>query len=100
METFVVLLLSKLDAVAAQRGDGLHPILRERLLGLVGDAVPRDQMSVADRSKDHASSGHDGKHELQPMPPAESQCSDHRQPSSVTVQQGRLVSSGNRTVLI
>jgi hypothetical protein len=49
-----VLLLLRLDGLASQRGDGLHPIFRERLLGLAGYSVPREPMSVADRPKDCA----------------------------------------------
>jgi hypothetical protein len=49
-----VLLLLRLDGLASQRGDGLHPILRERLLGLADYSVPREPMSVADRPKDCA----------------------------------------------
>jgi hypothetical protein len=40
------------DAIAAQRGDGLHPILRERLLGLAGNDVPREPMRVADSTRE------------------------------------------------
>jgi hypothetical protein len=49
-----VLLLLRLDGLASQRGDGLHPVLRERLLGLAGYSVPREPMTVADRPKDCA----------------------------------------------
>jgi hypothetical protein len=49
-----MLLLLGLDALAAKRGEGLHPILRERLLGVPGINAPRKPETVADSPKDQS----------------------------------------------
>lgn len=49
-----MLLLLGLDALAAKRGEGLHPILRERLLGVPVINAPRKPATVADRPKDRS----------------------------------------------
>lgn len=40
--------------ITVRRGDGLHPILRERFLGLAGDGAQREPMSVTEGPKDSA----------------------------------------------
>jgi hypothetical protein len=47
-------LLLGLDALAAKRGEGLHPILRERLLGVPAIEATRKPTTVADSSKDQS----------------------------------------------
>lgn len=49
-----MLLLLGLDALAAERGEGLHPILRERLLGVPGIDTPRKPTTVAESPKDRS----------------------------------------------
>jgi hypothetical protein len=49
-----MLLLLGLDALAAKRGEGLHPILRERLLGVSRIDAPRKPTIVADSPKDRS----------------------------------------------
>ena len=46
-----MLLLLRLDALAAKRGEGLHPILRERLLGVPVINASRKPTTVADSLK-------------------------------------------------
>jgi hypothetical protein len=43
-----------LDALAAKRGEGLHPILRERLLGVPRIEALRKPTTVADGPKDRS----------------------------------------------
>jgi hypothetical protein len=47
-------LLLGLDALAAKRGEGLHPILRQRLLGVPSIDPVRTPTIVADSSKDQS----------------------------------------------
>ena len=49
-----MLLLLGLDALAAKRGEGLHPILRERLLGVSVINAPRKPTIAADSPKDRS----------------------------------------------
>lgn len=52
MEVAPMLFLSGLDALAAKRGEGLHPILRERRLGVPGIHAPHKPTTMAGSAKD------------------------------------------------
>jgi hypothetical protein len=51
MEAVPMLFLLGFDALAAKRGEGLHPILRERLLGVPSIDAPRKPTTMAGSPK-------------------------------------------------
>lgn len=54
MEVVPMHFLLGLDALAAKRGEGLHPILRERLLGVPSIDAPRKPATMAGSPKNRS----------------------------------------------